>query len=327
MQPESKIVIIGSGMAGSGLALELASRQIPVTLITAETAGYYSRPLLSHAFSDQTTKDRMMLKSWKDMETAGVSVMTGTRVVSINREKKSALWESNSSAGELSYNHLVLATGSDALIPGPWKAQKEHFSILNSFYDLENLLPKIAEAQNSIAIVGGGLIGCEVASDLNKAGKIVTLFHGVDRLMERQLSESQSAELLTHFQNLGIDVRLNTMVQGFESGKVLLPEGNSFSADLILVAVGFLPRTELAKQAGLETGRGIKASGFLKTSDDSIFAIGDSAEINGQIYAFVLPIRSQVKWLTDFLSGKTADPWVPGVYPAKAKIHGLQLKW
>ncbi|MBN8706844.1 MAG: FAD-dependent oxidoreductase [Bacteroidetes bacterium] len=327
MQPQSKIVIIGSGMAGSGLALELAARQIPVTLITGETAGYYSRPLLSHAFSDQTTKDRMMLKSWKDMETAGVTVMTGTRVLSINREEKSVLWESNSSSGELPYDQLVLATGSDALIPGPWKAQKTHFSLLNSYNDLENLLPKVGEVQNSIAIVGGGLIGCEVASDLNKAGKKVTLFHGVDRLMERQLSESQSAELLAHFQFLGIDIRLNTMVKGFEPGKVLLPEGDSFSADLILVAVGFLPRTELAKQAGLETGRGIKASDFLKTSDDSIFAIGDTAEINGQIYAFVLPIRSQVKWLTDYLSGKTTEPWTPGVYPAKAKIHGLQLKW
>lgn len=327
MQPESKIVIIGSGMAGSGLALELAARQLPVTLITTETTGYYSRPLLSHSFSDPTTKDRMMLKSWKDMETAGVTVMSGTRVVSINREKKTVSWESNSSSGELAYDSLVLATGSDALIPGPWKTQKEHFSILNSFQDLENLLPKVSEAQNSIAIVGGGLIGCEVASDLNKAGKKVTLFHGVDRLMERQLSESQSAELLTHFQNLGIDVRLNTMVQGFESGKVLLPEGHSFSADLILVAVGFLPRTELAKQAGLETGRGIKTNDFLQTSDDSIFAIGDSAEINVQIYAFVLPIRSQVKWLTDYLSGKTTEPWVPGIYPAKAKIHGMQLKW
>lgn len=327
MQPESKIVIIGSGMAGSGLALELAARQIPVTLVTGETAGYYSRPLLSHAFSDQTTKDRMMLKSWKDMEAAGVTVMSDSRVVSINREIKTVSWESNSSSGELAYNSLVLATGSDALIPGPWKSQKEHFSLLNSYHDLENLLPKVAEVQQSIAIVGGGLIGCEVASDLNKAGKKVTLFHGVDRLMERQLSESQSAELLTHFQNMGIEVRLNTMVQGFESGKVLLPEGNSFSADLILVAVGFLPRTDLVKQSGLETGRGIKASEFLKTNDDSIFAIGDSAEINGQIYAFVLPIRSQVKWLTDYLSGKTTESWVPGVYPAKAKIHGLQLKW
>jgi NAD(P)H-nitrite reductase large subunit len=181
------------------------------------------------------------------------------------------------------------------------------------------------------AIIGGGLIGCEVASDLAMAGDSVTLFHAMDRLMERQLVVEDSASLLKVLQHVGVEVLLNQAVQKFikEEDKVCVRTETTTEFDGLIVACGFKPRTELAELAGLETGRGIKVNAQMQTSDESIYALGDVAELpNGKIFAFVLPIRNQALWLANFLSGQqqvgSVEGWVPPMFTTKAKVHGFE---
>jgi NAD(P)H-nitrite reductase large subunit len=177
------------------------------------------------------------------------------------------------------------------------------------------------------AIVGGGLIGCEVASDLAVTGDKVTVFHAMDRLMERQLVAEDSATLLTVLQADGVDVLLNQSVKSFarEGGKVCVKTNVTAEFDALIVACGFIPRTELAQHAGLDVARGIKVNPYLQTNDEAIFALGDVAELpDGKLYAYILPIRSQAQWLANFLAEQVQTAWSLAPFTTKAKVHGFE---
>ncbi|MGH8734740.1 MAG: NAD(P)/FAD-dependent oxidoreductase [Burkholderiales bacterium] len=310
-----KVVIVGSGLAGVTVAETLAkSARHDVALVTTETNGYYSRPRLSHglALSDEAAA-KIVMKSFAAV--GGVKVRAGEQAWLIERERKRLVLKSGET---LPYDVLVLATGSAGRVPPALLPFRPEFLILNSLDDLLTLRRRRAKARQRNqaprwAVVGGGLIGCEVASDLHKAGDAVTVFHRESRLIELQLTESQSQALHEHFTALGIGVRyrqnLNELPRGFDG---------------VIVATGFAPRVELAREAGLATARGIVVDEYLRTADPGIYAVGDVAEIGGRLYPFVSPIRSQALWLAEHLEGRTAAPWqAPGFTPV-IKIHGFK---
>jgi NAD(P)H-nitrite reductase large subunit len=155
----------------------------------------------------------------------------------------------------------------------------------------------------------------------------VTVFHALDRLMERQLAAEDSALLLDVLQNSGVTVLVNQNVKGFakQDDKVCVNTDVTAAFDALIVACGFKPRTELAGGAGLEVSRGIKVNQSLQTSDDCIFALGDVAEFpNGKLYPFILPIRNQAHWLAGFIAGQEQPNWTPPVFTTKAKVHGFE---
>ncbi|MFI3186728.1 MAG: FAD-dependent oxidoreductase [Methylococcaceae bacterium] len=329
-----QIVIIGSGVAGVSFAEKyrtLSADDDDITLVTREHDGYYSRPLLSRGFTKDDIEQSIILKPFEQLRENGIDVLCGVFVTAINRVEKIIAINGSCQEKELHYDILVLAQGSSAFIPPPFRPYTELFYCLNSLADLKVLRKFRRERLNqnqqpSWAIVGGGLIGCEVASDLAVTGDNVTLFHAMDRLMERQLAPEDSALLLKVLQNSGIKVLLNQAVQEFikEEDKVCVRTEVTAEFDGLIVACGFKPRTELAELAGLETGRGIKVNQHLQTSDESIYALGDVAELpNGKLYAFVLPIRNQAVWLAEFLTGQRQDAWTHPVFTTKAKVHGF----
>jgi NAD(P)H-nitrite reductase large subunit len=310
-----KAVIVGSGLAGVTVAESLAKGgRHDVTLVTAETHGYYSRPRLSHglALSDALAA-KIVLKPFEAL--AGVKVLAGAEAWLIERERKRLVLESGAA---LPYDVLVLATGSAARIPPALIPFRPEFLILNSFDDLLTLRRRRARAAARghaprWAVVGGGLIGCEVASDLHKAGDSVTLFHRESRLIELLLDEARSQALHEHFAALGVEVRyhqnLNELPLGFDG---------------VIVATGFAPRVDLAREAGLPTARGIVVNEYLRTPDPAIYAVGDVAEVAGRLYPFVSPIRSQALWLAEHLEGRAAAPWQPPAFTPVIKIHGFR---
>jgi NAD(P)H-nitrite reductase large subunit len=307
------IVIVGSGLAGVTVAEALSkSPRHRVTLVTAETHGYYSRPRLSHglALSDEQAA-KIVMKRFDAL--AGVHVLPGTQVERIDRDKQQVALVG---AKPLDYEVLVLATGSAARIPPPLQPHRERFFTMNSLDDLIALRRRRAEigVRARWAVIGGGLIGCEVASDLHKAGDAVTLFHREARLLELQLTESQSQALHQHFAARGVEVRFNQDLHE-------IPD----SFDGVIVSTGFAPRVELAKEAGLVVGRGIVVNEYLRTEDPGVYAVGDVAEVGGRLYPFVSPIRSQALWLTQHLEGRTASGWVPPAFTPVIKIHDFKL--
>lgn len=329
------IVVIGSGVAGVSFAEKyraLSAEDDDITLVTREHDGYYSRPLLSRGFTKDDIEQSIILKSFDKLRENNINVLCGAEVTDINRSDKTIAINGSCQEKSLQYDKLVLAQGSAAFIPPPFRPYSELFFCLNSLVDLK-VLRKFRQGllnqnrQPEWAIIGGGLIGCEVASDLAIAGDNVTLFHAMDRLMERQLVAEDSVLLSNVLKESGVNVLLNQAVQEFvkEEDKVCVRTDVTAEFDGVIVACGFKPRTELAEQAGLETGRGIKVNQYLQTSDESIYALGDVAELpDGKLYAFILPIRNQAHWLAEFLAGQQSDSWTPPVFTTKAKVHGFE---
>ena len=310
-----KVVVVGSGLAGVTVAEALAKDAgNAVTVVSAETLGYYSRPRLSHGLAlDDAAAAKIVLKPYGKL--APVRVLPGVEAWLIDRQKHQLVLKSGEA---LDYDVLILATGSASRIPPALAPFRPDFLTLNSLDDLLTLRHRRAKllARGKTprwAVVGGGLIGCEVASDLRKAGDAVTLFHREDRLIELQLSESQSRALHEHFVAQGIEVRYNQNLNE-------LPRGY----DAVIVATGFAPRIELAKEAGLATGRGIVVDEYLRTADPAIYAVGDVAEIDGRLFPFVSPIRSQALWLAEHIAGRASGPWTPPAFTPVIKVHGFR---
>lgn len=306
-----RVVVVGSGLAGVTLAEALAGHE--VSIVTAETHGYYSRPRLSHAFSSDA---RIVLKDFAAM--APVRVLAGVHVDSIDREKQRVVCRN----GEmLDYDVLVLATGSAARIPPVLLPFRPQFLTLNSLDDVLTLRRRRQKAldrnaQPRWAIIGGGLIGCELASDLNKAGDAVTVFHRESRLLELQFDERQSHALHEHFVRCGVAVHYSQDVR--EIFPRTLYDG-------VIVSTGFAPRVELARDAGLATAQGIVVNAYLRTEDPAIYAVGDVAEFGARLYPFVSPLRSQALWLAGHLMGRHGAPWTPPPFTPMVKIHGFRL--
>jgi len=329
-----QVVIIGSGIAGVTFAekYRALNADAEITIVTHENDGYYSRPLLSRGFSKDTIEETIILKPFAALRENRIDIISGAEITAIHPDARVVDLEGACQEKSLSYDKLIIAQGSAAFIPPPLRAYHELFFCLNSLADLKTLR-KFRQGilgqnrQPDWAIIGGGLIGCELASDLAVSGDSVTVYHAMDRLMERQLVEEDSLSLLENLNHAGVDVLLNQSVQSIanEGDKVCVLTEAAAEFDAVIVACGFKPRTELAEQAGLAVGRGIKVDECLKTSDEHIYAVGDVAELpNGKLYAFILPIRSQANWLASFLAGQEEEGWTPPVFTTKAKVHGFE---
>lgn len=329
-----RVIIAGSGIGGVTFAERYRSvcPSAQITLLTKENHGYYSRPLLSHGFSREGIEDSIILKSFDSLRENNINIISDVEVTEIKRDSRSVIISGAEGAMAFEYDKLILSLGSEAFVPPPFQPCRDCFLLLNNLADLKVLRrfrkPFLDRNQNPRwAIIGGGLIGCEVASDLAKSGDSVTLYHAMDRLMERQLVEEDSARILEVLESAGVKVLLNQAVEGFEKqdGRCWVKTGLRTEFDGVIVSCGFKPRTDLADQAELDTGRGIKVNQFLKTNDEDIFALGDVAELpNGKLYAFIMPIRSQALWLADYLNGQQEIAWEPPAFKPKAKVHGFE---
>jgi NAD(P)H-nitrite reductase large subunit len=308
-----RVVVIGSGLAGVTVAEALAKEPgYHVDLVTAESHGYYSRPRLSHAFS---TDANLVMKPFEAL--APVRVLSGVQVQGIDRERQRLELAEGKA---LDYETLVLATGSGARIPPVLAPFRPQFLTLNSLDDVLTLRRRRRKVLDRgerprWAIIGGGLIGCELASDLDKAGDAVTIYHRESRLMELQYDAAQSQALHEHFARRGVALHYHQDIR--EIFPRTLYDG-------VVVSTGFAPRIDLARDAGLPTARGIVVNSYLRTEDPAVYAVGDVAEVNARLYAFVSPIRSQALWLAQHLARRSDAPWSPPPFTPVVKIHGFK---
>ncbi|MGR8953021.1 MAG: NAD(P)/FAD-dependent oxidoreductase [Gammaproteobacteria bacterium] len=329
-----QVVIIGSGIAGVTFAekYRALNANAEITIVTHENDGYYSRPLLSRGFSKDTIEETIILKPFDALRENRIEIISGAEITAIHRHSRVVDLAGACQEKSLTYDKLIIAQGSAAFIPPPLRPYHEQFFCLNSLADLKTLR-KFRQGilsenrQPDWAIIGGGLIGCEVASDLAFSGDSVTIYHAMDRLMERQLAEEDSLLLLEVLNHAGVDVLLNQSVHSIaqEDDKICVLTEAAAEFDAVIVACGFKPRTDLAEQAGLAVGRGIKVDACLQTSDEHIYAVGDVAELpNSKLYAYIMPIRSQANWLAGHLAGQEEGGWTPPFFTTKAKVHGFE---
>lgn len=330
------IIVIGSGIAGVTFAekYRALSAADKITILTKENYGYYSRPMLSRGFSRNDIEQSIILRSFDDLRTQNIRVCESTLVTEIDRLAQTIQVQTETDTELLEYDRLIIATGSAAFIPPPFRAFRDNFYLFNSLHDLIELRclqKKIHENKQrpcKWAIIGGGLIGCELGSDIATSGDDVSLFHVESRLMERQLVPEDSLKLLAVMQAHSIDIRFQQEIQAIEKvgeqTSVITRDGHA-EFDLVVVSCGFKPRIELAEKVGIKTQRGILVNEYLQTNDESVFALGDVAELpDNKLYAYIIPIRNQALWLASYLSGQETACWQAPAFSAKAKVHGFE---
>jgi len=326
--PVKQIVIVGSGFAGTNLAMEIMAKSSDqhITLVTNEKEWFYSRPLLTRAFYNEDLKKNMYILKLRDIENDRLKIYAKSQVTDIATSLRQITFEISGQVKSLAYDKLILATGSDAFIPPDLRAFQEYFQTLNNLENFEELLDIKNKQKIRIAIIGGGLIGCELASEFNKMNEEVDLFHIAPRLLDNVLPEEKSQKLASFFHKIGINVHFEYRVKEIKktSNGYQIDSLDHFF-DVILVAAGFIPRTELAKRSGITCNRGIVVNEYLETNIIDIYAIGDVAEIRNKTYAFLPPISDQVSWLSDYLTGKGDHSFIQKDHPVKVKIHDYDV--
>lgn len=309
------IIVLGSGLAGYTVVRELRklNRDIPVTLVTRDSGDYYSKPMLSNAFAQNKDAASLVLTKAADMaKQLDIRLLVDTDVHAIHRGGKRL----DTTSGMLEYDKLVLALGADPIrIPLQGDAANEVLSV-NDLADYAKLRVALG-ASKSIAIMGGGLIGCEFANDLATAGYTVSVIDPGAYPLASLMPEQAGKQLLEPLSKVGVTWRFGTSVQSVnkaDSGYALtLADGSSMQADLVFSAVGLRPRTQLARDAGIAVNRGIVVNERLCTSDESIYALGDCAEIEGKVLPFVLPIMHAGRTLARILNGEDARVVFPAM--------------
>jgi len=300
------VVIIGNGMAGARLAQEVRDRSadLGITVIGAETGGTYNRVLLSNVLAGTARAEDIALTSPDWYARHGVTLYAGVRAVAIDRAARTVHTEDGS---DVPYDVLVLATGSTAAIPRiDGLVGTSHVVSFRTLDDCRAIIDQARTARRA-AVIGGGLLGLEAARGLAGRGLAVTLLHVREHLMERQLDAGAGRVLRRTLGALGVDVITNARTTAVRDGGLTLDDGRQVDADLVVLACGVRPEVGLARAAGLVVDRGVVVDDQLRTlSDERIYAIGECAQHDGQVYGLVAPAWEQARVLADVLTGRTA---------------------
>jgi nitric oxide reductase FlRd-NAD(+) reductase len=300
------IIIIGSGFAARQLVKNLRKldETLPIRMIADDSCDEYNKPELSHVISlRQSADDLTRMTAAQFAEQYRVVIHSHSRVNRIDAAARRVFCQDQA----YSYRRLVLATGAEAVLPNI--EGRQLLLTLNSQQEYRRIESQLRQAKR-VLLLGAGLIGTELAMDLARAGKQVTLVDKAASILAALMPAEVSARLQHRLIQLGVELVLNSDLLGLyqtTSGIVAtLPRGRTLEVDTAIAAIGLKPDTAMASAAGLATARGIKVDDRLCSSDPSIFALGDCAEINGRILPFLQPIQLSAAVLAKNLLGENA---------------------
>ncbi|MGE6739491.1 nitrite reductase large subunit NirB [Allorhizobium pseudoryzae] len=323
-----RLVIIGNGMA-PGRMLEHLFEQAPgrfdVTIFNAEPRVNYDRIMLSPVLSGEKTYEDIIIHGDAWYEAHGVTLHRGEKIVSIDRTHRTVTSQNGITAA---YDRLVIATGSNPfIIPVPGHTLPG----VVAYRDLDDVGAMLAAAEmgGDAIVIGGGLLGLEAAAGLKARGMNVTVLHVMPNLMERQLDPAAGYLLQKALEDRGIQVicKANTraILGNGEVEAVELDDGRTIPASLVVMAVGIRPSVQLAKEAGLAVNRGIVVDDGMLTSDGHIMALGECAEVGGQVYGLVAPLYEMARIAASHLSGDKTPAFKHSDTPTKLKVTGIDL--
>ena len=324
---ETGVAIVGGGIAGQSLCEELRKCDplSDIALICAEPRLPYDRVRLSELLAGESDAGALELRPAEWYADQRVRVELGRAVTRIDAGGRRLELEDGE---ELRYERLVLATGSRPLMPPIEGLDLPGVHPFRGPEDCEAIRAAAAGARRA-AVIGGGLLGLEAARAVAAQGCAVTVVHLMDRLMERQLDAGAAALLAPAMEGLGVEVQLERSTERvLGDGRVerlRFAGGDELEADLVVVSVGIVPEVSLAREAGIECGRGIVVDDRMRTSAEGVVAVGECAEHRGTVYGLVAPIHEQARAAADTLAGHDGDPYEGSLQWAKLKVMGVDL--
>lgn len=331
----SNVVVIGAGQAGASLVARLRKQGFKgdVTLIGEEPVIPYQRPPLSKKYLiGEMELERLYLRPESFYADQNITLRTGTRVLSIERDAKTVSLDNET----LDYDNLAITTGSSPRrLPAAIGGDLDGVYVVRNLENVDAMEPEFKEGRR-VLIVGGGYIGLEAASVAASRGLKVTLVEASDRILQRVAAPETSDFFRKLHQNHGVEilegVGLKKLNGSTRVASATLTKGNDIDVDFVIVGIGITPDTSLAEVAGLEIDNGIRVDQQCRTSDPNIYAAGDCASFPyGDGYLRLESVPSAIdqgESVANAIMGDQtpylAKPWFwSDQYDTKLQIAGL----
>ena len=330
-----ELVVVGNGMAGMRTVeelLKIAPDLYNITVFGAEPHPNYNRILLSPVLAGEQTLEQIVLNTREWYVENGITLRTGCKVTGVHRKARRVQAEDGS---ETPYDRLLIATGSNPfMLPVPGRDLKGVIAY-RDIADTQTMIDTAATHRHAV-VIGGGLLGLEAANGLAKRGMKVTVVHLMPWLMERQLDETSARMLQTSLEERGLEFLIGAQTEaliegeGGRVGRVRFKDGSERLADLVVMAAGIRPNTELALKIGLlcaNEGRGgIVVSDTLQTvTDPRIYSVGECAAHRGVAYGLVAPLFEQAKVCATHLAEFGIGRYQGSQVSTKLKVTGIDL--
>lgn len=285
---DETFVIVGAGAAGvnAAEALRIRNQTARIILLSEENQYAYHRPQLTKNIKADVKKPEFLLKDpvwYRDHE---IDVRLGVKALSADATSKSLELDNGI---RLRYDKLILCSGASGFIPPITGSNQENVIAIRNNKDTERILSLVPKVSKAL-VIGGGILGLEAAWQLKLLGLPVTVLEVAPLLMMRQLDEASSLHLRKISEAKGLIIHTGVQISEIKAennwaSSVILQDGRSFEADLIIVSAGVKASVELAKQLGVTLGRAIIVDETMRTSVPDVFAAGDCAEFKGINYA------------------------------------------
>ncbi|WP_193452328.1 nitrite reductase large subunit NirB [Pseudomonas nitroreducens] len=325
-----KLVLIGNGMAGVRTLeelLKIAPALYDITVFGAEPHPNYNRILLSPVLAGEQAFEDIVLNDLNWYSENGIRLLLNRKVTRIDRHRRKVYAEDGT---EAEYDRLLIATGSNPFILPVPGSRLQGVIGYRDIADTQTMIDTAASHSHAV-VIGGGLLGLEAANGLKQRGMDVTVVHLADWLLERQLDRTAGKLLQEALESRGIHFRLNTHTEELiddGSGRVCairFKDGEVIAADLVVMAAGIRPNTELAEKTGLPCNRGILVNDTLQTYDPRIYALGECASHRGIAYGLVAPLFEQAKVCANHLAMLGFARYQGSVTSTKLKVTGIDL--
>ena len=276
-------LILGGGPGAYNAAKAIRERNATagITIITDEKYLPYNRPMLTKALLSDFDGGQLDIEGPEWYEENNVYVSYGTKVVSIDTAKR----EVSCDKGTFKYDKLIYSLGARCFVPPIKGADKPHVVTIRNIADTDKVKAILPETKNVVCI-GGGVMGLEGAWELKKGGYDVTVLETAPGLLPKQLDDPASAMLEDIVTSSGINVVTGASITEITDKEVILADGRTFPAELVIMSTGMRPNTAIAQEAGIETGNFVKVDLNMRTSERFVYACGDCTEVNGAPQAF-----------------------------------------
>jgi nitrite reductase (NADH) large subunit len=338
---KSRLVMVGNGMAGVRTIeelLKLAPDLHEITIFGAEPHPNYNRILLSPVLAGEQTLDEIVLNPLDWYERSGITLHLGREVTQVDRRRRVVR---SADGTEAEYDRLLLATGSKpVMLPLPG-ADLDGVIGYRDIADTQAMIDAAAKYRHAV-VIGGGLLGLEAANGLMRRGMQVTVVHLMPWLMERQLDDAAAELLRRSLEARGLKFLIGAQTtalvgaaddhrQGAATprprvGAVRLSDGTELPADLVVMAAGIRPNTDLAGKIGLHCQRGIAVNDTMQTiTDPRIYAVGECAAHRGVAYGLVAPLFEQAKVCATHLAQFGIGRYGGSQVSTKLKVTGIDL--